>query len=69
MSTITVDKKVHTYLKRLDPGAAHSISDMHLGYSFISWSSTFKYLGVTFIGGKKLSVCIDVVKRKNLCIV
>ena len=48
----------------IGPGAAHSISDMQLGSSVISWSSSFKYLGITFIGGKKLSVEIDVIKRK-----
>ena len=45
-------------------GAAHSISDMQLGSSCISWSSSFKYLGITFVGGKKWSVDIDVIKRK-----
>ena len=48
----------------IGPGAAHSISDMQLGSSFISWSSSFKYLGITFIGGKKLSVDVNVIKRK-----
>ena len=45
-------------------GASHSISDMQLGSSFISWSSSFRYLDITFTGGKKLSVDIDVIKRK-----
>ena len=44
----------------IGPSAAHSISDMQLGSSFISWSSYFRYLDITFIGGKKLSVDIDV---------
>ena len=48
----------------IGPSAAHSISDMQLGSSIISWSSSFRYLGITFIGGKKLSVDIDVIKRK-----
>ena len=48
----------------IGPGAAQSISDMQLGSSFISCSSSFKYLDIIFIGGKKLSVDIDVIKRK-----
>ena len=48
----------------IGPDAAHSISDMQLGSSFISWSSSFRYLGITFTDGKKLSVDIDVIKRK-----
>ena len=36
----------------IGPGAAQSISDMQLGSSFISWSSSFRYLGITFTGGK-----------------
>ena len=48
----------------IGPGAAHSISDMQLGSSIISWSLSFRYLGITFIGGNKLSVYIDVIKRK-----
>ena len=48
----------------IGPGAAHSISDMHLDSRFISWSSSFRYLGITFTGGKKLSVDIDVINRK-----
>ena len=37
---------------------------MQLDLSFISWSSSFRYLGITFTGEKKLSVDIDVIKRK-----
>ena len=37
---------------------------MQLRFSNISWSSWFKYLGVTFIGVKNLSVDINIVKRK-----
>ena len=46
----------------IGPDATHSISDMQLGSSFISWSSSFRYLGITFISGKELSVDIDVIK-------
>ena len=45
-------------------GSSYVISDMQLGFSNISLSSSFKYLGVTFIGGKNLSVDINIVKRK-----
>ena len=45
-------------------GAAHSISVMQSGSSFISRSSSFRYPGITFTGRKKLSVDIDVIKRK-----
>ena len=34
-------------------GHAFDISNMLLGNEFISWSSSFKYLGVSFIAGKK----------------
>ena len=44
--------------------SSYVISNMQLGFSNISWSSSFKYLGVTFIGGKNLSVDINIVKRK-----
>ena len=37
---------------------------MQLAFSNISWSSSLKYLGVTFIGEKNLSVDINIVKRK-----
>ena len=40
----------------IGPGAAHSISDMQLGSSFISCSSSFRYFryrDITFISGKK----------------
>ena len=36
---------------------------MQLGNDSISWSSSFKYLGVSFIAGKKLSVDNDVLRR------
>ena len=37
-------------------GHAFDISNMQLGNDSISWSSSFKYLGVSFIAGNKLSV-------------
>ena len=42
--------------------SSYVISDMELEFS--NMSSSFKYLGVTFIGGKNLSVDINIVKRK-----
>ena len=45
-------------------GSSYVISDMQLGFSNISWSSSFKYLEVIFIGGKNLSVDINIVERK-----
>lgn len=40
-----------------------NISDMTLGNDRIAWYNTFKYLGVTFTTGRKLSVNIDVIKQ------
>ena len=37
---------------------------MQLRFSNISWSSSFKFPGVTFIGGNNLYVDINIVKRK-----
>ena len=45
-------------------GHVFDISNMQLGNDSISWSSSFKYLGVSFIAGKKLSADIDVLRRK-----
>ena len=45
-------------------GSSYVNSDMQLGFSNISWSSSFKYLWVTFIVEKNLSVNINIVKRK-----
>ena len=36
-------------------GSSYVISDMQLGFSNISLTSSFEYLGVTIIGGKNLS--------------
>lgn len=41
-----------------------SISNMKLGAEDIAWSSTFKYLGISFITGKRLLVNINSVKQK-----
>lgn len=40
-----------------------TISDMSLGNDTITWYNTFKYLGVTFTTGRKLSVNINVIKQ------
>ena len=45
---------------------AFNISNMQLGNDSISWWSSFKYLGVSFIAGKKLFVDVDVLRRKIL---
>ena len=45
-------------------GHAFDISNMQLGNDSISWSSSFKYLGVSFICWKKLLINIDVLRRK-----
>ena len=44
-------------------GRGFNISNMQLADDYISWSSSFKFLSVSFIAGKKLSVDIDVVRR------
>ena len=44
------------------------ISSLPLGKENVEWSSTFKYLGVTFTTGKKLSVDIMIIKREILCL-
>ena len=42
----------------------YTISDMKLGRENISWSQTFKYLGITFVAGNYLSVDSNIIKRK-----
>ena len=50
-------------------GKVHAINifNRQLGNYLISWSSSFKYPGVSFIAGKKLSVDFDVIRRNYLC--
>jgi hypothetical protein len=48
----------------IGPASKSTISGMILGKDTISWSNTFKYLGLNFIAGKKLTVDINVIKRK-----
>lgn len=48
----------------LGPASNYFITDMNLGRELITCS--FKYLGVTFISGKKLIVDIDIIKRNFL---
>ena len=45
-------------------GHAFNISNMQLGNDSISWSSSFKYLRISFIAGKFFPVDIDVLRRK-----
>ena len=40
-----------------------NISKMQLGSVSIEWISSFKYLGVVFNAGRKLSVDTDAIKR------
>ena len=40
------------------------LSDMLLGHNTIPWCSSFKYLGISFITGKRLKVDCDLIKRK-----
>ena len=37
---------------------------MQAGLDSISWTDTFKYLGLVFNAGRKLTVNTDVIKRK-----
>ena len=46
------------------PPSKLNISKMQLGSVIIEWTSSFKYLGVVFIAGRKLSVYTDAIKRK-----
>ena len=44
-------------------GSKFAISDMSVGNETIAWHNTFKYLGVTFSTGLKLSVNTDIIKQ------
>ena len=46
------------------PASEVNISKMQLGSISIEWTSSFKYLGVVFNAGRKLSVDTDAIKRK-----
>lgn len=48
----------------IGPAHKYRISDMYLGREKISWSNHFKYLGVNYLAGRKLTIDIDTVKRK-----
>ena len=48
----------------IGPAARYTLSDMILCSNNVKWSTTFSYLGITFCAGKKLSVDINVIKRK-----
>ena len=48
----------------IGPAASSSIANLKLWQADVEWSSHFKYLGVTFIARKKLSVDINIIKRK-----
>lgn len=48
----------------IGPASKVCISEMALCDEALTWSNNFKYLGVNFIGGKSLSVDINIIKRK-----
>ena len=48
----------------VDPACKLNISKMRLGSVSIEWTSSFKYLGVVFNAGCKLSVDTNAIKRK-----
>ena len=48
----------------IGPRSRFIVSDMQLGPDTIAWCTSFKYLGITFNTGPKLSVNIDVIKHK-----
>jgi hypothetical protein len=48
----------------IGPSSKYLVSDLKLGNKNISWTSSFKYLGISFLSGKKLSVDVSVIKRK-----
>ena len=48
----------------IGPSSKHNISPMNLGTEQINWSSTFDYLGISFISGYKLTVNINKLKQK-----
>ena len=47
----------------IGPAHKYNISDMTLCNDKIVWSNKFKYLGVNFIAGKKLSIDVNLIKR------
>jgi len=38
----------------IGPGSKVNISDMYRGNDNIAWCNTFRYLGITFVAGRKL---------------
>jgi len=50
-------------LIRYCPRSKFDISDMSLGNDNIAWCNTFRYLGVTFIAGRKCCVNTDLIKQ------
>jgi len=48
----------------IGPASKYCISGMSLCNDVVSWSNSFKYLGVNFVAGKKLTVDINPIKRK-----
>ena len=48
----------------IGPASCYVIRDMKLGHDNICWSSTFKYLGISFVSEINLSVDSNLIKRK-----
>src|SRR5207244_3078076 len=48
----------------IGPSSKFCIANLNLGNDTSSWSSSFKYLGVSFLTGNKMTVDINVKKRK-----
>ena len=46
------------------PANKNSISNMRLSDNDLDWSNSFKYLGTTFLTGKKLTVNVNIIKQK-----
>ena len=49
----------------IGPASKCVVKDMKLGSDSISWSNSFKYLGVCFSVSKKLFVDVSTIKQKN----
>ena len=53
----------------IGPTSKLNIVDMQLGLDSISWTDTFKYLGVVFNAGRKLTVNTDVINVNSIRLV
>ena len=53
----------------IGPASKLNIVDMQLGLGSISWTDTFKYLGVVFNAGRKLTINTDVINVNSIRLV